>query len=369
MSFATFAIRQEDNEVTLALQGDWSSLTIGPDALALPAAVAQAPAPTRLDMSGIGRLDTAGAYLILKAASSTVASATLPSETQKLFALVGPSVSQTTPAKAKTPLLFGLFDQIGRKLVHAGHEISRAADFSGHTWVEIARTIRSPGKLRVISLAHVMEVAGVDALPIIMFLNFFIGAVIALVGASLLADLGVSVFTVQLVGVAVLREFAVLFTGILLAGRSASSFAAQIGSMKMAQEIDAMKVIGVDPYEALVLPRVFALLLMMPVQIFAAMLSGIAGGLLVCWAMLDMSPAFFLHRLHDTVSIRHFWVGMSKAPLLAVLVALAGCRHGLFVGDDVESLGARVTSAVVQAIVVIIVFDALFAIVYMELHL
>ena len=369
MSAATFVIQQEKDGHTLQIRGDWSSLTLGPDPLKLPDAIAHARGPTRLDLSNLGRLDTAGAYLILKATISTLVNSPMPGETEKLFALVRPAVEQTVKAAPATPLLLGFFDKIGRKLAHAGHELVRTANFSGRTWVEIAGTIRSPSRLRVISLAHVMEVAGVDALPIIMFLNFFIGAVIALVGASLLADLGVSVFTVQLVGVAVLREFAVLFTGILLAGRSASSFAAQIGSMKMAQEIDAMQVIGVDPYEALVLPRVFALLLMMPVLIFAAMLAGMAGGLLVCWAMLDMSPAFFLHRLHETVSIRHFWVGMSKAPLLAVLVALAGCRHGLFVGDDVESLGARVTSAVVQAIVVIIVFDALFAIVYMKLHL
>jgi phospholipid/cholesterol/gamma-HCH transport system permease protein len=202
-----------------------------------------------------------------------------------------------------------------------------------------------------------------------MTLNFFIGAVVALVGASLLASLGFAVMTIQLVGVAVLREFAVLFTGILLAGRSASSFAAQIGSMKMAQEIDAMRVLGVDPFHALVLPRIGALMVMMPVLIFAAMIAGIAGGLIICWTMLDMSPIFFFERMHETVSIRHFWIGMSKAPLLALLIGMAGCRHGLFVGGDIESLGARVTSAVVQSIFMIIVFDALFAIVFMELHL
>jgi phospholipid/cholesterol/gamma-HCH transport system permease protein len=174
---------------------------------------------------------------------------------------------------------------------------------------------------------------------------------------------------VQLVGVAVLREFAILITGILLAGRSASSFAAQIGSMKMTQEIDAMQVIGVDPYEALVIPRVLALLLMMPVLTFAAMIAGILGGLLVSWATLDISPVFFLERLRETVSVRHFWVGMSKAPVLALLIAMSGCRHGMAVEGDVESLGSQVTAAVVQAIFMILLFDAVFAVIYMKLHI
>jgi phospholipid/cholesterol/gamma-HCH transport system permease protein len=214
-----------------------------------------------------------------------------------------------------------------------------------------------------------MESAGIDALPIIITMNFFIGAVVALVGASLLASLGVAIFTVQLVGVAMLREFAVLITGILLAGRSASAFAAQIGSMKMTQEVDAMQVIDIEPFQALVIPRVLAMLIMMPLLSFAAMISGLVGGLIVSWATLDISPIFFTEQLHHTVSVRHFWIGMSKTPLLAILIAMSGCRHGLAVEGDVESLGRRVTTAVVQAIFLIILFDAVFAVIYMKLHL
>jgi phospholipid/cholesterol/gamma-HCH transport system permease protein len=369
MSRASFSIEPEGTGATVAIRGDWSSLTIGSDALELPGALSAISGIKRLDLSNAGRIDTAGAYLILRATTPTFESSLMPKEHRRIFALVNPLLEQEAAPASGPSWLYRYFDRIGRKLVHAGSEIYATLSYGGHVWIQIARTITSPSKFRLTPLARMMEIAGVDALPIIMLLNFFIGAVVALVGASLLTDLGVAVFTVQLVGVAVLREFAVLFTGILLAGRSASAFAAQIGSMKMAQEIDAMQVIGVDKYEALVLPRVFALLLMMPVQIFAGMVAGIAGGLLICWAMLDMSPVFFFQRLHDTVPVKHFWIGMSKAPLLAVLIALAGCRHGLFVGGDVESLGTRVTSAVVQAIVMIIFFDALFAIVYMELHL
>jgi phospholipid/cholesterol/gamma-HCH transport system permease protein len=244
-----------------------------------------------------------------------------------------------------------------------------AANFAGRLIFELGQLIRSPSKLRGVALTHTMETAGIDALPIIMTMNFFIGAVIGLVGTDLLRSLGFAILTVQLIGVAMLREFGVLITGILLAGRSASSFAAQIGSMKMAQEVDAMQVIGVDPYEALILPRILALLIMMPLLTFAAMIAGIAGGLIVCWAALDISPIFFFTRMSETVEIRHFWVGMAKTPLLALLIAMAGCRHGLEVGGDVESLGSRVTAAVVQAIFMIILFDAVFAIIFMNLNL
>jgi phospholipid/cholesterol/gamma-HCH transport system permease protein len=368
MSAAAFNIRPEHGGRVLELSGDWSSLTLGGQAMELEQALSGAQGATQLDLSRVGRLDTAGAYIILKAARGTLQS--LPAgEPGKLFALVQAAGEEKAAPHARRSMLFELFDNIGRGLAHTGGEALNAANFAGHLYVELFRAELSPDKLRKIALAHVMETAGVDALPIVVVMNFFIGAVVALVGTNLLASLGVAVFTVQLVGVAVLREFAVLITGILLAGRSASSFAAQIGSMKMTQEIDAMQVIGVDPYRALVIPRVLALLIMMPILTFAGMAAGITGGFLVTWAALGISPTFFFERLRDTVSVTHFWVGMSKVPVLAMLIAMAGCRHGLAVEGDVESLGRQVTSAVVQAIFMIILFDAVFAIIYMQLHI
>jgi phospholipid/cholesterol/gamma-HCH transport system permease protein len=212
-----------------------------------------------------------------------------------------------------------------------------------------------------------MERAGLDALPIIAVTNFFIGATVAFLGASLLTQFGASVFTVELIGVAVLREFGVLITAVLLAGRSASSFAAELGAMKMNQEVDAMQVMGVDPFEALVLPRFLAMLCMTPLLTFVADIAGLAGGVVVTWAVLDLSPTFFLQRLLDNVGVVQLNLGLVKAPVMAVLIAAIGCRQGLEVGGDVEQLGRRVTSAVVQAIFSIIVIDAVFALVFMEL--
>jgi phospholipid/cholesterol/gamma-HCH transport system permease protein len=165
----------------------------------------------------------------------------------------------------------------------------------------------------------------------------------------------------------VLREFAVLITAVIIAGRSASSFAAELGAMKMNQEVDAMQVIGVDPFEALILPRFLAMLIMMPLLVFVAMVAGMVGGLLVIWAVLSLSPAFFFERLLSNVGVIHFWVGIVKAPVLAIVIAAIGCRQGFEVGGDVEQLGRRVTAAVVQALFAIIVLDAVFALIFLEL--
>jgi phospholipid/cholesterol/gamma-HCH transport system permease protein len=177
------------------------------------------------------------------------------------------------------------------------------------------------------------------------------------------------VFAVELIGIAVLREFNIIITAVLLAGRSASSFAAELGSMKMNQEIDAMQVMGVDPFEALVLPRFLALLLTIPLLTFVATLAGLLGGMVVVWSVLDLSPSFFLERIIDNVGATHFWVGMSKAPVMAAVIAGIGCRQGLEVGGDVESLGRRVTAAVVHAIFAIIMIDAAFALLFMHLDI
>ena len=198
--------------------------------------------------------------------------------------------------------------------------------------------------------------------------NFFVGATIAFLGATLLTQFGASAFSVELVGIAVLREFGVLVTGIILAGRSASSFAAELGAMKMNQEVDAMETMGVDSFDALVLPRFTAMLTMMPLLSFIAMIAGLAGGVIVVWTVLNLSPAFFFQRLLDNVGPKQFWVGIVKAPVMAVVIAAIGCRQGLEVGGDVEQLGRRVTTAVVQSLFAIIVLDAIFALIFMQLN-
>jgi len=259
--------------------------------------------------------------------------------------------------------------RIGRGVEQAFIEIIASFAFLGRTLTTAVRVLSMPIRIRWTSTIHLMETAGVDALPIISVLSFFIGAVVAFMGANLLETFGVSIFTVELVGFAVLREFGVLITAILLAGRSDSAFAAAIGAMKMQQETHAIQVMGLDLYEVLVLPRVIACVIMTPLLTLASMVAGVLGGMMASWWTLDISPAFFLIRLQSTVDWTHFMVGMSKAPVFGLVIAVVGCRHGLQVGENVESLGAHVTKSVVQSIFAVIVIDALFAMMYLELNI
>lgn len=249
-------------------------------------------------------------------------------------------------------------------------EATLSMAFLGRLIVAVGAALRHPGSIRWAAWFSQAERAGLDAIPIIVVTNFFIGAVIAFLGANLLTQFGAGVFTVQLVAVATLRELAVLITAILLAGRSSSSFAAEIGSMRMNQEVDAMQVMGVNPFQALVIPRLAAMVLLMPLLTFVGMVAGLFGGTLVTWGQLAYGPAFFIQRISEDPNMgTHLMVGMIKAPVFAVVIAAIGCRQGMAVAGDVESLGSRVTAAVVQAIFAIIFLDAVFAMIFLELNL
>jgi len=273
------------------------------------------------------------------------------------------------PPPAKGPWWNRFLVRIGRGQVNLLREGYETMAFNGRILAALGRVMRDPRRFRWAPFVSLAERAGLDALPIVAVTSFFIGAVVGLLGAHMLAQFGAQVFAVELVGIAVLREFAIIVTAVLLAGRSASSFAAEIGSMKMQQEIDAMRVMGVDPFEALVLPRFLALLFTIPLLTFIAALSGLVGGMIVLWSVLGLSPDFFFQRIVDQVGANHFWIGLSKSPVMAIVIAGIGCRQGMEVGGDVESLGRRVTAAVVHAIFSIIMIDAVFALIYMEANL
>lgn len=355
---------------TLHVSGDWTSLALGDAEGRLGAQAARSLVVQRLDLSALGRIDTAGALLLLR---SMAPDADIDfgerEDLQRLIDLVRPALEQDTAGKAGVTGVLGFFERFGRQLVGIADDAYQMLVFTGQLIVALGRTLGDPRRLRMTPLVAFMQDAGINGLPIVFIMTFFIGAVIALVGTNLLTTLGVEVFTIQLVGVAILREFGVVITAILLSGRSASSFAAQIGSMRMNQETDAMQVMGVDRFDALVIPRILAALLMMPLMTFCADIGGLAGGLLVSWVTIDISPVFFIQRTLETVDIKHFWIGMCKAPFLALIIAAAGCRHGLMVGGDVQSLGQNVTSAVVQSIFMVIMFDAIFAVIFMALDL
>lgn len=360
----------------LRVSGDWTVETIGPQDAALRAIPLQATG-LRLDVRELGELDTAGAYLLDRTVQQGCGDESRTelvgdhAQAVSLFEQVYVARAHCPDDRHKSPSMIDFLARFGEATYHGFLELIDTLSFIGQTLWVCFKLFLQPAKLRWTAMFAVMEEAGLDAIPIVLFLNFFVGMVIAFIGASTLASLagGAEIFTVELVGIATLREFGVVITAIILAGRSNSSMTAQIGAMGMRQEIDAMRVLGMDPMAVLVAPRVLAMLVMTPILAFFATLAGIFGGMVVCWLVLDIAPILFASRFLEMVSPEHFWVGMSKAPVFAIVLILIACRQGLLVRGSVQSLGHATTSSVVQAIFSIIVIDALFALFYLELDI
>lgn len=322
------------------------------------------------DFRELLRIDTAGAYVLTRALGCQDGYCRMWSvincdKGQKVLMSVAAKASQGMAPTPKKPW-YAPIERLGHGTMRAWSEIFDTITFFGRFMVVLVKMILQPQRIRWKSVVSLIEEVGLDAMPIVVILSFFIGAVIAFMGSDLLEVLGFQVFVVDLVGVSVLREFGVLITAILLAGRSNSAFTAQIGSMKMRQEIDAMTVIGLDTSETLVAPRALACLVSAPILTFTAMIAGLVGGLLVCWTQ-GISPTLFTARLTEIVDVKHFWVGMVKAPVYGLVVAIIGCRQGLAVEGSVESLGTRTTTSVVQAIFTVIFLDALFAMMFLQM--
>lgn len=362
----------EDGKQVLTIAGDWTVWTV--------ALVEEKLSKTKissdaiLDVSALERLDTSGAYLIdrafgaLHGIDDPIAIRGDHPSIERVLGRVRKASPAAPPDPIRTPGLIALLDRAGRGAVDAWEELLGLLSFIGETMAMMARLAVNPRRIRWKSVVAVMEDVGLDALPIVCFLSFFIGLVIAFIGANLLAQFNASVYTVELVGIGMMREFGAVLTAILLAGRTDSAFTAQIGAMKMRQEIDAMRTIGLDPMEALVAPRLIALLIMTPLLTFAATLAGIAGGMVAAWSAMDISPTMFLSRFQESVAPINFWVGIIKTPVFALVVAMVGCRQGMLVEEDVVSLGRRTTSSVVQAIFLVIAIDAMFAVLYYMLN-
>ncbi|WP_296600488.1 ABC transporter permease [Phenylobacterium sp.] len=371
---AHFDMQSATDRPTAILTGDWTTNLLGGAGEGLARALHSQPGAT-LDLNGVRRMDTAGAYAVIRAVGEGFALDKVAArpETRRLLELVDNAARVKPVVRAEPRGFHNLTIRIGRGVVDLGVEFLDTMGFLGHLLVVTLRALtnlfRAPRKVRWAPIFTQMERAGLDAIPIVAITTFFIGAVVALLGVNMLRQFGAEVFVVELIGVAILREFNIVITAVLLSGRSASAFAAELGSMKMQQEVDAMQVMGVDPFEALVLPRFVALLVTIPLLTFVATLAGLLGGLMVTWSTLGLGPTFFLQRIVDNVGATHFWIALSKAPVMAGVVAGIGCRQGLLVGGDVQSLGQRVTASVVHAIFAIIMLDAVFALIYMQLDL
>ncbi len=319
--------------------------------------------PTRIDLSGVERIDTIGAWLVHRLARDSGAEIDGANEdAERLLEQVSAADQPLKIRPDRTPPFIRVLDEMGTATIMAGRTLLGLLGFFGAVVISSWALIRHPRRFRVNSVVRQFEVVGVKALAIIGLMSFLIGIVIGQQGAVQLRQFGAEVFTINLIGRITLRELGVLMTAIMVAGRSGSAFAAQIGSMKLAEEVDAMRTIGVSPMEALVMPRVLAAVIMMPLLGFYASLVAILGGGIFCWISLDIPPVTFIQRIREVVPMTDLWIGMIKAPVFGLIIAMAGCFQGMQVEGNAEDVGLRTTASVVQAIFLVIVIDAAFAV-------
>jgi phospholipid/cholesterol/gamma-HCH transport system permease protein len=317
----------------------------------------------RIDLSGVERIDTVGAWLVLRVAEAHDAAIVGASrDASRLIDAVRQSQSEPAAEMARQSAWARLADEVGEGVLTALRELLGIISFFGATIISFFRMLVNRRPIRWTAVTMRVQNVGVDALAIIGLMSFLIGIVIAQQGAVQLRQFGLEIFTVNLVGRASIRELGLLMTAIMVAGRSGSAFAAQIGTMKLTEEIDAMRTIGVSPMEAIVLPRVMAVTLMMPLLGFYASICAIIGGGVFCLVGLDITPVTYIQLLRDIIPMTDFWAMLIKAPVFGMLVGVTGCYEGMQVEKDAEEVGKRTTAAVVAAIFLVIVLDAFFAV-------
>jgi phospholipid/cholesterol/gamma-HCH transport system permease protein len=316
-----------------------------------------------VDLSEVDRMDTVGAWLIYKLQRDHHAEIVGASDEQRALLEVVHKADQPVKVRRdRTPAYARVLAQIGAATVTAGRTLVGLLGFFGGLLVSTWNVITHPRRFRVNAIVQNFEHVGVHALAIVGLMSFLVGIVIAQQGAVQLRQFGAEIYTINLIGRSAVKELGLLMTAIMVAGRSGSAFAAQIGSMKLSEEVDAMRTIGVSPMEALVIPRVFATVLLMPVLGFYASLLAIIGGGIFTWIDLGIPPVTFVTRIREVVPMTDLWQMLIKAPVFGLIISMAGCFQGLQVEGNAESLGLRTTAAVVQAIFLVIVLDAFFAV-------
>ncbi len=266
------------------------------------------------------------------------------------------------PAPRRGFYLTTLLADVGESVVEAGRDLYRGVEFLGESVASIGRSLTSPGRFRGTALVAQMEKIAFRGVPIIVLINFLVGAIVAQQGIFQLQRFGAKILVIDLLGILILRELGVLLTSIMIAGRSGSAITAELGSMKMREEIDALVVMGLRPVDVLIAPRLLALVIALPLLTFIADMSALAGGILVAWVYGDISPGSFLAMLPDSIAPRTFFSGLIKALFMGLIIGLIACMEGMAVEGSAESLGRQVTASVVKSIFMVIVLDGFFAV-------
>ena len=359
----------DDGTATLTFYGDWTVETLSERAKVTLKPISKEIKSLTIDGSEIKHIDPSGAWLIVSLLRKLTREGTeiqwdgLSKPNQRVISLVSMIEHHTVPSSAHGRLYNG-FIRVGQNATHAWHGVGELIRFFGQFCTTLVSCLAQPQKLRVRSIVYHINDIGLKAAPITILMAFLISIVLGYQGANQLKLFGATIFTVNLVSITVLREMGVLITAIMVAGRSSSAFAAQIGVMKMNDEVNALRTIGLDPFEMLIIPRIVAIFIALPILTFLADLSGLLGTYFVSASLLDMSYLQFMTRLHGAVKIHSFYVGLMKAPFFAVLIGMVGCMQGMQVKTSATELGERTTMAVVQSIFLVILADALFSILF-----
>lgn len=326
-----------------------------------------------IDLSQLDALDTGGAWMIaqlqarLQQDGVTVELTGATHDRLTLIETVSRALPEDQGSEMSQGGLLDWITRVGVSTVQAGKSIVSLVNFLGIVLNCLGTTILRPSRLRGTSLFCQIEETGLKAVPIVALMGFLIGIVLAFQGAAQLRQFGAEVFVVDLISISILRELGILLTAIIVAGRSGSAFTASIGSMKVREELDAMRTLGLDPIEVLVLPRVLALIIVLPILGFVANVSGLVGGLLMSWIELEVSPGMFVARFSENTGVWNLAVGMIKAPFFALIIGVIACWEAMQVGGSAESVGRQTTASVVLSIFLVIVVDALFSIFFAEI--
>jgi len=371
-------MRRSERGLEIDLTGEWRALALAQIDDALAGVDLAHARHVLIGTQGLTALDLSGAWRLreflqqVRQSGADVQFQGPPPDQLRLIDTTVKGEAPVPPCREEeeygiAPLTEAGLTEIGLYSVREWRDLRAALGFLGRIFATIGRAAGDPKRLRPISITRHVYETGITAIPITALIAFLISVIIAYLGAQELRRFGAEIFVVDLVTIGVLREMGVLLTSIIVAGRSGSAFAAEIGSMRLNEEVDALYAIGVDPFEALVVPRLLGLTIALPLLTIVADIIGLMGGAVLCRYLLDIPITQYLTRVNEAISPSTFWVGLIKAPVFALLIGMAGAYRGMQVRDSSRELGRLTTVAVVQSIFLVILADALFAVLFMEL--